>query len=113
MDATTLERYRQLIQDILIGHTQVPYAHGEIEFETVFDRQSDRYLLVLVGRDRHKRIHGCLIHVDLMNGKFWIQRDGTEYGVANELLDAGVPKEHIVLAFYAPAKRKYTDFAWA
>ena len=31
----TLETYRQLIEDILIGHTQIPYAYGDIKFETV------------------------------------------------------------------------------
>ncbi|MDB9459416.1 element excision factor XisI family protein, partial [Dolichospermum circinale CS-545/17] len=39
------------------------------------------------------------------------ERDGTEIGVANELVEAGVPKQDIVLAFKAPYKRKFTDFA--
>lgn len=40
-----------------------------------------------------------------------IQHDGTEEGIANRLVDMGVPKEDIVLAFHAPYKRKYTEFA--
>jgi hypothetical protein len=51
--------------------------------------------------------------VDIINGKFWIQRDGTEYGIARELVDAGVPKEQIVLAFRAPEIRKHTGYAVA
>jgi hypothetical protein len=51
--------------------------------------------------------------VDVINGKLWIQRDGTEYGVANHFLEAGVPKEHIVLAFHTPVEREYTEFAVA
>ena len=39
------------------------------------------------------------------------ERDGTEIGVANELVEAGVPKTDIVLAFYAPYRRQYTEFA--
>jgi hypothetical protein len=31
--------------------------------------------------------------------------------VANELVDAGIPREQIVLAFHHPKKRKYTEFA--
>ncbi|HBB33754.1 MAG TPA: hypothetical protein DC064_18635, partial [Cyanobacteria bacterium UBA9273] len=34
-----------------------------------------------------------------------------EIGVANELVEAGVPKEDIVLTFHAPYKRKYTELA--
>ena len=56
-------------------------------------------------------MHGCLVHVDLIDGRFWIQRDGTEYSIAQELLDAGIPKDRIVLAFHSPAKRRLTDFA--
>jgi hypothetical protein len=51
------------------------------------------------------------MHVDIRDGKFWIEHDGTEYGIANELVDAGVPKEHIVLAFHEPELRQYTEFA--
>ncbi|WP_375340450.1 element excision factor XisI family protein [Plectonema radiosum] len=31
--------------------------------------------------------------------------------MAGDLLELGVPKDDIVLAFQAPARRKYTDFA--
>jgi hypothetical protein len=51
--------------------------------------------------------------MDLKGDKIWIQRDGTECGVANELVELGVPKEHIVLAYQPPYKRPYTAFAVA
>jgi hypothetical protein len=41
--------------------------------------------------------------------KIWIQSDGTEIGVANELVEAGVPQQDIVLAFKSPFKRQFTD----
>jgi hypothetical protein len=107
----TLETYRQLIQDIIIAYTQIPYAHGDIKFETVFDREQDRYLLMILGREDNRRVHGCLIHVDIINGKFWIQRDGTEKGVANELVQAGIPKDKIVLGFRSAQLREQGEFA--
>lgn len=108
-----LSKYRELIEQILAEHARIPFSHGNFESKTVFDRTSDRYLLMLVGWEENdvRRVHGCLVHVDIINGKFWIQRDGTEYGVGQELLDAGVPKDHLVLAFRSVEKRKYTDFA--
>ena len=42
-----------------------------------------------------------------------IQHDGTESGIADELVQAGIPPEHIVLAFHHPDKRQYTGFAVA
>lgn len=38
-------------------------------------------------------------------------RDGTEYGIANELINAGIPKNQIVLAFQPADIRQYTEFA--
>ncbi|AUT04441.1 hypothetical protein CLI64_20390 [Nostoc sp. CENA543] len=62
----------------------------------------------------HKqRVHGCLIHIDIINDKVWIQRDGTKTGIANELVSAGIPKDRIVLAFHPVNVRLYTDFAIA
>ena len=43
--------------------------------------------------------------------KIWIQRDGTEDGIATDLEAAGVPKSDIVLAFHPQRLRKYTEYA--
>ncbi len=51
------------------------------------------------------------MYVRLHNGKFWIEEDGLEQGVATDLLEAGVPKEDIVLAFHHPEIRPLTEFA--
>jgi XisI protein len=93
------ERDRELVQRILTDYAQIPYAHGAITCETVFDDAADRYLLMLVGWDGLRRVHGCLIHVDFVGEEIWVQRDGTERGVARDLTEAGVPRDRIVLAF--------------
>jgi XisI protein len=105
--------YRQLIERILTDYAQIPYAHGDIQIQTIFDRDGDHYLLMLVGRDGIRRIHGCLVHVDVIDGKIWIQRDGTEHGIARDFIAANVPKAQIVLAFRSPALREQTEFAVA
>ena len=107
----TAESDRQLIERILVEYTKVPYSRSEVRLQTVFDRDQDHYLLILIGWEGVRRVHGCLVHVDIINGKFWIQRDGTEYSIAQELLDAGVPKDRIVLAFRSLEKRRLTEFA--
>jgi hypothetical protein len=109
----SLDRYRQLVQNILVELAQIPYAHGQIQLETVLDRAADRYLLMLVGWEGIRRVHGCLIHVDIIDGRIWIQRDGTERGVARDLIDAGVPRDQIVLAFRLSEVREDADRAAA
>jgi hypothetical protein len=82
-----------------------------VKSEVVFDRQRDRYLLVDIGWKGYERIHGALVQVDVIDGKFWVQYDGAEEGVATQLVEAGVPHDRIVLAFKHPTIRKLGDFA--
>ncbi|MGB5975381.1 MAG: XisI protein, partial [Nodosilinea sp.] len=66
---------------------------------------------VYVGWRDSKRVYGVILHADILNGKIWIQQDGTEIGLANELVELGVLKQDIVLAFDPPNLRQYTEFA--
>jgi hypothetical protein len=111
MDPLTHDR--EMLEKVLTEYARIPFYRSDVERQTIFDRTRDHYLVMLVGREGIRRVHGCLIHVDIINGKFWIQRDGTEYGIARELLDSGVPKSRIVLAFHSPELRQHTDFAVA
>ncbi len=64
-----------------------------------------------VGWNNRSRVHGCVVHVDIINGKIWVQYDGTNRPIAEEFVAAGVPREDIVLGFQPPDKRQNTDFA--
>jgi len=66
-----------------------------------------------VGWLNDRRVHSSLVHIDIINDKIWIQRDGTEHGIAKELVAAGIPKDRIVLAFHPPEIRPHTEYAVA
>ena len=63
----TLDTYRQIIETVLTEYARVPYAYGEIQTETAFDRVHDHYLLVNVGWRNERRIHGSIVHIDIIN----------------------------------------------
>lgn len=63
------------------------------------------------GWENRRRVYGCLIHLDIRDHKILIQYDGTEVGVANELVEYGIPKLDIVLAYQPPYMRKLIEFA--
>jgi hypothetical protein len=104
-------RYREIVEKILVQYVPICYANGDIENEAVFDRERDHYAILSAGWQRNQRVHHCLIHVDILGGKVWIQRDGTEDGVAYELEAAGIPKRDIVLAFHPAEDRPLTGYA--
>ncbi len=68
-------------------------------------------MLITQGWENDVRVHGCLVDIEIIDGKIWIQRDGTEDGIANELVLAGVPKDDIVIGFQPPELRQFVEYA--
>jgi hypothetical protein len=75
------------------------------------DRDKDHYEVMHVGWDRTRRVHGSVVHIDIINDKVWIQYNGTTEPVAEELVAAGIPPEDIGLSFHPARIRQNTGFA--
>jgi hypothetical protein len=108
-----LDVYRTFIEQVIRYYSQFKPVVGNLEREISFDRERDNYHLFTIGWNGHQRIYGCLIHMNIRDGKIWIQYDGTETGVANDLVRMGVDKQEIVLAFQSETLRQYGEFAIA
>jgi hypothetical protein len=106
-----LARYREIVSRVIEDYVSPKPANGDIDVELVIDPQRDHYEIVHVGWQEYRRVHGTIIHVDIIDGKIWIQYDGTDRPIADELVAAGIPKEDIVLAFHPEYLRKHTGFA--
>ncbi|MGB3534591.1 MAG: element excision factor XisI family protein [Microcoleaceae cyanobacterium] len=52
-----------------------------------------------------------MLHLDIINGKIYIQQNNTEQDIAPILVEFGVPKEDIVIGFHSPFKRQFTEYA--
>jgi len=106
-----LEKYRLLVKQVLEQYASYKFSEGEIEVMPVFDLERDHYQVVSTGWKGERRIYGCSVHIDLKDGKIWIQHDGTEIGFADELVKLGVAREDIVLAYHSPFMRQFDGFA--
>ncbi len=109
-----LEKYRSIIKKAILHYSEFEENNREeSEVQVVFDDKRGHYYLMDIGWEDMRRIHTCLLHLDLKDGKIWIQKDFVEAGIATDLMEAGVPKKDIVLGFQSPFKRPYTEFATA
>jgi len=108
-----LAKHQDIIYAVLFPYLNISYNNMNIQNRPVFDSEHNQYLVISEGWQQNKHIHSCLIHLEIINSKVWIQCDNTEDGIAKELVEAGIPKEDIVLGFHEPAVRKYTGFAVA
>lgn len=91
--------------------THDPYRIKLANIELIIDKDKTHYLLVEIGWENDRRIYSPFLHIDIINNKIWIQQDGTEEGIANELVKEGISPQQIVLAFKTPERRQITDFA--
>jgi hypothetical protein len=105
-----VEEYRNTIERILEAHHRIPYGHGELESKLIIDPERNNFVLMVVGWDGKRRVHGCVTHVEIIKDEIWIHRDGIEQGITDELVASGIPKNKIVLAFHPPNVRQYTGY---
>src|SRR5437870_6926135 len=94
--------YRKIIRELIQKYAKFQPARGDVHIEVIFDEAQDHYELMYSGWNGPYRIHGSVLHLDIRDGKIRIEYDGTEAGIAEELVEAGVPKDRIVLAFKPP-----------
>ncbi len=81
--------YSELVQTVLKRHT-ANHLSEDTEKELILDKESDRYLLVHVGWENQERVYGCVVHVDIKDGKGRIRctENGYCFGISSALCSA-------------------------
>jgi hypothetical protein len=107
-------KYRNIIKNILKNHADyratLPDGYTS---QVIFDDERGQYLVLDIGWNGDKYLHATPIHLSLIGDKVWVQYDDTEEGVVTDLMEAGIPRESIVLGFRHPKVRQHTGFAVA
>ncbi len=108
-----LSRYRELIKRILTEYQEITSRRPTpgVEHLLLMDDERGHYMWLNLGWSGDERVNYVTAYIRLRDGKFWIEEDWTEEGIATDLLEAGVPKDDIVLAFHHPEERPDTEFA--
>lgn len=110
-----LETYRSLIKRLLTELAELANRHPnpDVELICAFDENRDQYLLMSVGWQGDRRQRGTPVYIRIRNGKVWVEDEWTDERLVERLVEAGIPKQDIVLGFQAPSLRELTDFAVA
>jgi XisI protein len=101
-----IDTYRQIVCQFL-----EEFATDDPEAYLVFDRQSDRYLVIHNGWRGESRIYGIAMQLDLIDCQVWIQHNSTEIFIDRELIDRGVSPRDIVFGFRSPSIRGHLTAA--
>jgi hypothetical protein len=110
-----LMQYRQAIRQLLAAQTSAEQSGvgSEVDCQVVVDTENDHYQILDVGWDGLKRVYNCFVHIDIKDGKVWIQRNMTEVDLGLALVELGIPKEDIVLGLHSAYNRPYTGYGVA
>jgi XisI protein len=78
----------------------------------IIDQEGDHYLLVNLGwnHDETKREYHVVMHLDIVDGKIWLQQNATEVLVDQVLLERGIPPEDIVLGLLPTFSRQHSGY---
>ncbi|NEO21026.1 XisI protein [Moorena sp. SIO4A5] len=106
-------QYREYVQRLLNDYAKDDISNDEVEVQLIFDTLRDHYQWMNVGWEDLNRIYRSIVHLDIKDGKIWLQQNLTDLNPAEDLVDMGVPREDIVLGLQAPYKRQYTDYGVA
>jgi hypothetical protein len=113
MDKVT--QYKQIVRDLIDYVYSLCPLSDEVEVQRITDDVNGHYLLYSVGWQGHDWVYGSFVHIDVRdNGRVWLQHDGTDLRIADELVERGIPKNNIVVGFQPPNIRPLMqDFAVA
>jgi XisI protein len=88
---------------------RTPYAN--VNYEVLTDPTQQHFQVVVSGWDGQKRVHTMLVHIAIRDNLIWLEEDLTDAEIAEQLIEQGIPRDHIVLGFQAPYKRGLHGFA--
>jgi hypothetical protein len=101
-DEEKIDRYREVVKSLISNYANSDISNEEVEVQLVLDADRDHYQWMNVGWQGSDRIYRCVMHLDIKDGKIWLQQNLTDRDPAGELVNMGVPKGDIVLGLQMP-----------
>jgi hypothetical protein len=101
-----LERYRKVVKNLVEKYGSLQSSIGEVETFPICDKKTENYMVVDVGWLAFGRQHAIPLHLRIKNNKIWVEWDGTDQEIVQQLIDNGIPEEDIVLGFQQPEIKK-------
>ena len=103
--------YSEIIKKVLCNYAKLFVQLGVPPKRTLFADNEQNFMVLDIGWYGNKYIHNATIHIEIIDHKLWIHNDDTEDGIADDLVEAGIPAKDIVLGFRHPKVRPHTQFA--
>jgi hypothetical protein len=102
--------YKRIVRELIEYIASIAPSSKEVEVQKIIDDVNGHYLMYSVGWEGKRWVYGSFVHIDVKSsGRVWIQHDGTDLRLAEDLSERGIPKSDIVIGFQTPHMRQYMD----
>jgi len=102
--------HKLIVRDLVESIGKMTPTDEYSETQIILDEEQGHFLLLDLGWHHKTRTYLPFVHLDVMSdGKIWIQHDGTDLDIAEQLVKKGIAKKDIVLAFKAPHVREMIE----
>jgi XisI protein len=102
--------YKKIVRELIEYIASIAPSSKDVEVQKIVDNENGHYLMYSVGWEGMHWVYGSFVHIDVKpNGRVWLQHDGTDLRLADELVERGIPKDNIVVGFQAPHIRPLMD----
>jgi len=85
-------------------------GEGDLRNHLITDTEHHHYQVLRMGWNGRRHIFDPLVHFEIRDGKAWLQANFTDVDVAEDLVQAGVAREDIVLGLQPPFMRPHTAY---
>ncbi len=106
-----IQQLREIIQKTLKEYASIPSINSTSQDRLIFDTNADSYQWLSMGWNGMQRIFNVIIHIEIRQNLVWIERNNSSIEIGEILVEQGVPRNQIVLAFHAPYKRGLHGYA--
>lgn len=102
-----LTTHKEIVRRVVTEIARMCPTDEQSETQLITDDEHGHYVLFSIGWYNNKREYLPFVHLDVRpDGQVYVQHDGTDLVIAEWLVQEGIPKSEIVLAFHAPYRRE-------
>jgi hypothetical protein len=102
-----LEKYQRILRETVERHAKFQPANGIIKTHSIIDEANGDFMVIDVGwSEKGRRVYDVTLHFQLQGESVFIERDTTDAEIVRELLEKGIDKQDIILAFNDPLFQK-------
>jgi hypothetical protein len=102
-----VKKHNTIVSEIVKEIAEMTPSDQNSETQLIMDELRGHYVLFSIGWQDIIREYLPFVHIDVKSdGKVWIQHDGTDLKIALWLVEKGIAKNDIVLAFQSVNRRK-------